>query len=104
MSATFTVNVFRGIQRNPLFCGILVTTSILQVVIVQFGAIAFHVAEGGLSWRYWGLSVVLGLFSLVVQQVINVLFRLGLNYKGYRNQRRLQKGASLSKRSTNNEH
>ena len=98
-----SVNVFRGIHKNPLFYGIWITTSMLQVLIVQFGSIAFHVAEGGLSLRYWGLCVGLGLISFPVQQIINVLYKLGKHYKGIRNKRRLLKGASLSKRSTNNE-
>jgi hypothetical protein len=98
------VNVFRGIERNPLFCGILVTTSILQVLIVEFGSIAFHVKEGGLPWSYWLLTVGIGFLSLPVQQVINVLYSLGLNYNGFRNKRRLRRNASLSRRSANNEH
>ena len=46
------INVFRGIERNPLFCGILAVTAILQVVMVEFGGKAMHVYEGGLDAEY----------------------------------------------------
>eukprot|EP00581_Thalassiosira_minuscula_P007824 CAMPEP_0183703132 /NCGR_PEP_ID=MMETSP0737-20130205/988_1 /TAXON_ID=385413 /ORGANISM="Thalassiosira miniscula, Strain CCMP1093" /LENGTH=1169 /DNA_ID=CAMNT_0025929841 /DNA_START=195 /DNA_END=3701 /DNA_ORIENTATION=- len=46
-------NVFRGINRNPLFCGILLTTAVLQVIMVEFGGKAMHVADGGLDAEYW---------------------------------------------------
>jgi hypothetical protein len=67
------VNVFKGLFKNFLFVGILVTTSILQVLIVQYGGKALHVAEGGLEGKYWGLSIGVGVASLVVQQIINLL-------------------------------
>ncbi|CAB9496586.1 Plasma membrane calcium-transporting ATPase 2 (Fragment) [Seminavis robusta] len=69
-------NVFSGILNNSLFCGILLTTAVLQVLIVQFGTVAFAVAEGGLSGEYWGYSLLIGFGSLPVQQVINVLYFL----------------------------
>jgi len=68
-------NVFKGVLNNPLFCGILVTTAILQVIMVQFGSYAMSVIPGGLSLRYWGLCIALGFGSLPVQQIINVLVR-----------------------------
>ena len=38
------INVFKGMPRNPLFCGILVITAILQIIMVEFGGKALHVA------------------------------------------------------------
>lgn len=87
-------------HRNPIFCGILVVTMVLQVLIVEFGSVAFRVSEGGLDAKFWALSFGVGLGSLPVQQVINVLFRFGQRYKGYRMKRRLQRNASLSIRHT----
>jgi hypothetical protein len=89
-------NVFSGILDNWLFCTILTVTSILQVLIVQFGSFAFAVAEGGLPLKYWGLSLLLGFGSLPVQQVINFLYSIAMNYKGYRNRKRLKKNGSLA--------
>lgn len=68
-------NVFKGVLNNPLFCGILVTTAILQVIMVEFGSYAMSVIPGGLSLNYWGLCIALGFGSLPVQQIINVLVR-----------------------------
>ena len=55
------LNIFEGLFRNPLFVGILVTTSILQVIIVEFlNKFASTVA---LSWQHWLLCVVIGFLS-----------------------------------------
>ena len=70
------MNVFSGILNNSLFCGILLTTAVLQVLIVEFGTVAFAVADGGLEAKYWGLSLLIGAGSLPVQQIINILFAL----------------------------
>ena len=75
-------NVFRGIEKNPLFCGILVTTAALQVIMVELGGKAMHVSEDGLDSYYWGLSIVFGFASLPIQQVINVLYNFVYKYHG----------------------
>ena len=67
-------NVFRGIHKNPLFCGILLTTAVLQVIMVEFGGQAMHVHEDGLSAEYWGYSLAFGVASLPIQPVINVFY------------------------------
>jgi phage-related protein len=67
-------NVFKGVLNNRLFCGILVVTAALQVIMVEFGGDAMHVAEGGLNSALWGYSIALGAISLLVQQVINFLY------------------------------
>ena len=93
-----TVNVFKGMFNNPLFVGILLTTMVLQVLIVEFGSVAFHVSEGGLDGKFWGISFLLGFIGLPWQQVINFIYRMGLNYKGYRMKKRLAKSGSLNTR------
>jgi Ca2+ transporting ATPase len=70
------VNVFSGLFNNPLFYGIWITTAVLQALIVEFGSIAFKVADDGLELKYWIVSMVLGLGAFPVYQVIHVLFRL----------------------------
>lgn len=68
-------NVHKGIIQNPLFCSILIGTSFLQVIMVEFGSHALHVVEGGLTSEQWLLCLLLGMGSLPVQQVINVVYR-----------------------------
>ena len=81
---------------NPLFVGILLTTAVLQVLIVEFGSIAFRVADGGLDPEFWALSLVLGVLSLPVQQIINFFYRCGQRYTIYRNKKRKQKDGHLT--------
>ena len=49
----------------------------LQVLIVQFGSVAFAVKEGGIEGKYWGLCMVIGAGSFPVQQIINISYFLG---------------------------
>jgi len=88
-------NVFKGMFNNPIFCTILLVTAVLQVVIVQYGGKALHVADEGLSGDLWALSLILGVFTLPFQQLINVLFTVGLNAKSWRQRQRMKKDASL---------
>lgn len=72
-SLTFVlVNVFSGILDNPLFFGILLTTAALQALIVEFGSVAFRTVH--LKAFYWGVSLAFGAVSLIVQQIINLVF------------------------------
>jgi Ca2+ transporting ATPase len=95
------VNVFKGMLDNRLFCGILLSTSVLQALIVQFGSVAFSVAKGGLNAEHWIISLVLGAASLVVQQVINVVYILGERYNIHRNKRRSKKDGHMTTLRTN---
>mmetsp|Transcript_5600 Transcript_5600/g.8116 ORF Transcript_5600/g.8116 Transcript_5600/m.8116 type:complete len:1155 (-) Transcript_5600:179-3643(-) len=94
-------NVFQGIQNNCLFCSVLVITMIVQVIIVQVPGlqIAFGCAEGGLDGKLWGLSIAIGLGSLPWQQVINILYRAGKSYKGYRMRKTLRRNAKIAIRN-----
>jgi P-type Ca2+ transporter type 2B len=74
---------------------ILLITSALQVIIVEFGSIAFHVAEGGLDAKYWGWSILLGSGELVVQQIINIIYYASEKYVVRRNVTRAQKNSNL---------
>jgi hypothetical protein len=96
--------VFKGILDNRLFMGIWLVTSVLQVLIVQYGSDAFHVAKDGLSAKYWGLSMILGAASLVVQQVINVAYNMCQSYKIYKNKKRKSKYGHMTKERTNGQH
>lgn len=98
------VNVFQGILNNHLFCSILVGTSILQAIIVQFGSVAFHVVEGGLDAKYWAVSLGFGAGSLPIQQCINLLYRAAKHYKGLRMKRRLARNRNLMTRTSSGRH
>ena len=75
-----------------------------QVIIVQFGGVAFHVADGGLDAKYWGLCIALGAGELVWQQVINVFYRFAQSYNVMRNRKRLTKSGSLARRIVEDGH
>ncbi|KAK2985808.1 hypothetical protein RJ640_019304, partial [Escallonia rubra] len=65
------INIFRGIFSSKLFMGIVVSTVIFQVVIVEFlGSVASTVP---LSWQLWLLSVVVGLGSIPVAVVLKCI-------------------------------
>ncbi|KAM4022157.1 plasma membrane calcium-transporting ATPase 2 isoform 3-T4 [Anomaloglossus baeobatrachus] len=61
-------NVFDGIFRNPIFCGIVLGTFAIQIVIVQFGGKPFSCAP--LQLDQWMWCIFLGIGELVWGQVI----------------------------------
>ena len=67
-------NVFKGVLKNPIFCGILFLSAVLQVIMVQFAGDAMHVHEDGLSGELWGYSIAFGAGSLPMGQVINLVY------------------------------
>jgi Ca2+ transporting ATPase len=90
--------------NNYLFCAILLVTSFLQVIIIQFGSVAFRVVKGGLNGKYWGISIALGAGSLPVQQIINLLYRAAQHYKRWRNTARVNKDFNLQTRNVQTGH
>lgn len=63
---------------------------------MQFGSIAFHVVEGGLDAKYWGLSLLIGTGSFPVQQIINVFYGQAQNFNLKRNDKRRKRAAHLT--------
>lgn len=54
-------NVFAGVTKSHLFTGIVGTTLVLQIIIIEFlGKFASTVR---LDWKLWLVSIVIGLFS-----------------------------------------
>lgn len=88
--------VCRGILNNWLFCSILFVTSVLQVIMVQFGSHALSVSADGLSLKYWLISLVFGFGSLPVQQIINLWYMYGQNIVSRRKNKRLEREAQLT--------
>ncbi|GAX24557.1 Ca2+ transporting ATPase, plasma membrane [Fistulifera solaris] len=73
------MNVFSNMFKNPLFYGIWITTAVLQALIVEYGSLAFKVADEGLELKYWIVSMVLGLGAFPVYQIIRVVYGMFLN-------------------------
>ncbi|XP_026528515.1 plasma membrane calcium-transporting ATPase 1-like [Notechis scutatus] len=61
-------NVFSGIFRNSIFCGVTLGTLIAQILIVEFGGKPFSCTA--LTLEQWLWSLFFGLGSLVWGQVI----------------------------------
>ncbi|XP_075109875.1 putative calcium-transporting ATPase 11, plasma membrane-type isoform X2 [Nicotiana tabacum] len=65
------INVFRGIFGSWIFLGVVVSTVIFQVIIVEFlGTIA---STTPLSWELWLLSVLIGAASLMVAVILKLI-------------------------------
>ncbi|KAH0688449.1 hypothetical protein KY290_020083 [Solanum tuberosum] len=55
------INVFTGVTKNPLFTGVVGTTFILQIIIIEF--LGKFTSTVGLSWKLWIVSLVIGIIS-----------------------------------------
>ncbi|KAJ2015079.1 plasma membrane calcium [Coemansia sp. S680] len=64
------LNCFRGMQKNWFFMIIVLISVVGQVIIIQWGGVAFQTT--GLSGKYWAFSIVAGFISLP----IGLVFRL----------------------------
>ncbi|CAG5130829.1 unnamed protein product, partial [Candidula unifasciata] len=64
-------NIAEGIFQNPIFIGIWIGTIIAQVIIIQFGGVAFHTS--GLTAAQWLWCVFLGFGTLLWGQVATVI-------------------------------
>ncbi|KAK7490555.1 hypothetical protein BaRGS_00018158 [Batillaria attramentaria] len=64
-------NVIEGLQRNPVFAGIWIGTIVVQVIIIEFGGLAFHTV--GLKPEQWLWCVFLGMGSLIWGQVVTTV-------------------------------
>ncbi|GMY19041.1 calcium-transporting ATPase 4, plasma membrane-type-like isoform X1 [Fagus crenata] len=65
------INIFRGIFDSWIFLGVMVSTVVFQVIIVEFlGDFASTVP---LSWQLWLLSILLGSVSLLVAVILKCI-------------------------------
>jgi P-type Ca2+ transporter type 2C len=65
------LNVFVGMHRNWLFVLITSVTIGGQILIINFGGSAFSIAR--LNGAQWGVSLILGLFSLPLGALIRLI-------------------------------
>lgn len=65
------INVFGGIFGSWVFIGVMASTVIFQIIIVEFlGTFAETVP---LSWNLWGASIIIGALSLPIAMVIKCI-------------------------------
>ncbi|XP_053619032.1 plasma membrane calcium-transporting ATPase 2 isoform X1 [Plodia interpunctella] len=64
-------NVFQGLFTNPIFYGIWIGTAFSQVIIIQFGGMAFSTA--GLSLDQWLWCLFFGAGTLVWGQLVTTV-------------------------------
>ncbi|XP_070193153.1 plasma membrane calcium-transporting ATPase 2-like isoform X2 [Littorina saxatilis] len=64
-------NIAEGLQRNPVFIGIWIGTMVLQVIIIQFGGLAFQTES--LTADQWLWCIFLGVGCLIWGQVITTI-------------------------------
>ncbi|KAL2462421.1 Calcium-transporting ATPase 9 [Forsythia ovata] len=55
------INVFKGVTKNHLFIGIVGTTFVLQIIIIEF--LGKFTSTVKLNWKLWLVSFVIGIFS-----------------------------------------
>jgi Ca2+ transporting ATPase len=70
------INVFEGFFANPLFLVIWIATIICQAVGVQFLGRWVRVTDRGCNPEQWVWTIGISMFSLVWQQVLNVVVRI----------------------------
>merc|ERR1711937_449195 len=70
------INVFEGFFANPLFLVIWVGTVVCQAAGVQFLGRWIRVTDSGCTEMQWIWTILISAFSLVWQQVLNVLVRI----------------------------
>jgi len=64
-------NVFRGLHTNPIFCGIWIVTFVLQIVLVQYGSVAFSCVP--LTLEQWMWCFFFGVTVLIWNQIVNLI-------------------------------
>jgi len=61
-------NVFEGIFNNFIFVGVIVGTTIVQGLLVEFAGTPFNCT--GLSWQHWLICIGIGASELIWGQII----------------------------------
>jgi len=61
-------NVFEGFLDAPYFLMVVGVTTVLQIILIFFGGLAFHTTS--LTWDQWLISIAFGAFELVWYQII----------------------------------
>lgn len=59
-------NIFKRIHENLLFIFVFLLEIIVQVLLVQYGGIAFKCSKGGLTIQQWGICIACASITFVV--------------------------------------
>eukprot|EP00744_Colponema_vietnamica_P000450 GILI01000815.1.p2 GENE.GILI01000815.1~~GILI01000815.1.p2 ORF type:complete len:1124 (+),score=399.86 GILI01000815.1:165-3536(+) len=66
------MNILEGIRDCPLFGYIWVVTMGVQILLVEFGNIAFNCHRDGLTWQQWLICVAFGTGSLFIGVLLKI--------------------------------
>mmetsp|Transcript_18345 Transcript_18345/g.27311 ORF Transcript_18345/g.27311 Transcript_18345/m.27311 type:complete len:932 (+) Transcript_18345:1-2796(+) len=64
-------NVFSGLTTNWVFIAVIVFTIAVQILVVEFGGVAFQTAP--LSWDEWIATMLIGLGSLPIGALLRLM-------------------------------
>lgn len=59
-------NIFRRLHENLLFITVFVVEILIQVILVQYGGLAFKCSKGGLTIQQWGICVACASITFIV--------------------------------------
>lgn len=68
------LNIFRGILQNHIFMIIVFVSLVIQILIVEFGGVVFHVVP--LDWKSWLICVAFGTGSIPIGVLLRLLPRM----------------------------
>jgi Ca2+-transporting ATPase len=66
-------NIFENIHTNPMFIVLWFVICGGQFVIAQYGGYVFQVCLEGLDGPQWGISILIGLSTFVVNAILKCL-------------------------------
>lgn len=64
-------NAFERFFTNYIFLSIIVGTALVQIIIIEFGGVAFRVVK--LNWKYWLICVLLGISTIPFGVILRTL-------------------------------
>ena len=69
-----SLNIFERIQHSRFFIIIILMEIILQIIIISFGNISFHIVDNGLSAAHWGICIGFSAITFVVSLIAKYIF------------------------------
>jgi Ca2+-transporting ATPase len=66
------LNVWKGLETNPVFIGVIIVTILLQWFIVDFGG--YFLKTTAISAELWGVSIALGAGSWLVAALLKLIY------------------------------
>ena len=69
-----SLNIFKRINKSIFFIIIIIVEAILQIIIIFFGSISFHIVDNGLSGKQWGICIGFSTISFVVSIIGKFIF------------------------------